>query len=109
MLDEINAFNAGIQRVDHSQIKEFRKQVKMQAVQDAKEKAGYLLSAIGEFVGKPLFIQERESYDEFQPLRKSAMMPVMTMDATQNEEPLPELSFQKIKLKYSVFARFAIK
>ena len=109
MLDEINAFNAGIQRVDHSQIKEFRKQVKMQAVQDAKEKAGYLLSAIGESVGKPLFIQERESYDEFQPLRKSAMMPMMTMDATQNEEPLPELSFQKIKLKYSVFARFAIK
>ena len=81
----------------------------MLAVQEAKEKAGYLLSAIGETVGKPLFIQERENYDEFQPLRKSAMMPMMVMDAVQNEEVLPELSFQKIKLKYSVFARFAIK
>jgi uncharacterized protein YggE len=109
MLDEINAFNAGIQRVDHSNIKEFRKQVKMQAVQEAKEKAGYLLSAIGESIGKPLFIQERESFNEYQPMFKTAMSPAMSTDAVQNEEPLPELSFQKIKLKYTVFTRFAIK
>lgn len=109
LLDEINAFNADIQRVDHSDIKNFRKQVKMMAVQAAKEKAGYLLEAIGESVGKPLFIQERENYDEFQPMRKSALMPNMAMEAADQETLLPELSFQKIKLKYSVFARFAIK
>ena len=109
LLDEINAFNADIQRVDHSDIKNFRKQVKMMAVQAAKEKAGYLLEAIGESVGKPLFIQERENYDEFQPMRKSALMPNMAMEAADQESLLPELSFQKIKLKYSVFARFAIK
>jgi uncharacterized protein len=109
LLDEINAFNADIQRVDHSDIKNLRKQVKMMAVQAAKEKAGYLLEAIGESVGKPLFIQERETYDEFQPLRKAAMMVNVTMDAAEKEPSLPELSFQKIKLKYSVFARFAIK
>lgn len=109
LLDEIDAFNAGIQRVDHSKIKEFRKEVKMNAVKDAKEKAGYLLSAIGETVGKPLFIQERESYDEFQPMRKAGVMMTMAMDAAPAEEALPELSFQKIKLKYAVFARFAIK
>jgi hypothetical protein len=109
LLDEINAFNANIQRVDHSEIKKFKKEVKMLAVQEAKEKAGYLLSAIGETVGKPLFIQERESYDEFQPMRKSAVMMNMVMDAAPAEEALPELSFQKIKLKYTVFARFAIK
>jgi uncharacterized protein len=109
LLDEINAFNADIQRVDHSDIKNLRKQVKMMAVQDAKEKADYLLSAIGETVGKPLFIQERENYDDIQPLRKSAMMS-MVMDAGANEEAaISELSFKKIKLKYSVFARFAIK
>jgi hypothetical protein len=33
----------------------------------------------------------------------------MAMDAAPAEEALPELSFQKIKLKYAVFARFAIK
>ena len=110
VLDEIKAFNASVQRVDHSDIKNLRKQVKMMAVKDAKEKAGYLLEAIGESLGKPLFIQERETYDEMPLMRKSAVMPVMAMDAAGNQEPeLPELSFQKIKLKYLVSARFAIK
>ena len=109
LLDEIDAFNAGIQRVDHSNIAKFRKDVKILAVQAAKEKATYLLAGIGETVGKPLFIQERESYDEFQPLMRKAGMVNMAMDAESAEEQLPELSFQKIKLKYAVFARFAIK
>jgi len=110
VLDEINAFNADIKRVDHSEMAKFRKEVKILAIQQAKEKAGYLLEGIGETVGRPLFIQERETYDEFQPMRKNAVMSVMAMDAAGNQEAeLPELSFQKIKLKYSVFARFAIK
>jgi len=110
LLDEINAFNADIQRVDHTEIKKFRKEVKMQAVQAAKEKAAYLLEAIGETIGKPILIQERETYDEFQPMRKMALMSNVSMEAAGDAaEALPELSFQKIKLKYSVFARFAIK
>jgi uncharacterized protein YggE len=108
-LDELDAFNAGIQRVDHSDIAKFRKDVKILAIQAAKEKATYLLAGIGETIGKPLFIQERETYDEFQPLMRKAGMVNMVMDAAPAEEALPELSFQKIKLKYSVFARFAIK
>ncbi len=108
ILDEISAFNADIKRVDHSEIKKFRKEVKMQAVREAKEKAGYLLEAIGESVGKPLFIQERESYNEIQPMMMKTMMSAMNTDQKE-EEQLPELSFQKIKLKYTVFARFAIK
>lgn len=109
VLDEVDAFNAGIQRVDHSKIKDFRKEVKILAIQAAKEKATYLLAGIGETIGKPLFIQERETYDEFQPLMRKAGMVNMVMDAAPAEEALPELTFQKIKLKYSVFARFAIK
>lgn len=109
MLDEIDAFNADIQRVDHSKIKDFKKEVKMMAVKDAKEKAGYLLEAINEKVGKPLFIQERESYDEIQPMMLKSAMRVMDAVGPKEEENLPELSFRKIKLKYSVFARFAIQ
>ncbi len=110
VLDEIDAFNAKIQRVDHSEIQKFKKEVKIKALQDAREKAGYLLAGIGETLGKPLFIQERETFDEIQPLRNSMMMAMKVADAAEGqEEELPEISFQKIKLKYSVFARFAIK
>ena len=50
--------------VDHSDMTRFRKEVKILAIQAAKEKATYLLAGIGETIGKPLFIQERETYDE---------------------------------------------
>jgi hypothetical protein len=80
------------------------------AVKAAKEKAAYLLEAIGETVGKPLMIQERESYDDVMPVANYRMKTMSAMaDSEMAPEELPELSFQKIKLKYSVFARFEIK
>jgi uncharacterized protein YggE len=110
LLDEIDAFNANIQRVDHSEIEKYKNEVKMIAIKAAKEKATNLLSAIGETIGKPLLIQERETYEDYQPMRKNVMMANMVMDQNEKqEEALPEIGFQKIKLKYTVFARFAIK
>ncbi|MBC8004706.1 MAG: SIMPL domain-containing protein [Verrucomicrobia bacterium] len=110
LLDGIDAFNADIQRVDHSEIEKYKSEVKMIAIKAAKEKATNLLSAIGETIGKPLLIQEREQYEDQPFLRKTMEIANMAMDGGKKEEaPLPEIGFQKIKLKYSVFARFAIK
>jgi uncharacterized protein len=109
VLDTVEALNADITRVAHSEIEKYRKEVKMIAVKAAKEKAGYLLEAIGETVGKPLMIQERETYDDVMPMANYRMKAMGAMaDSEMAQEQLPELSFQKIKLKYSVFARFAI-
>ncbi|HAH24284.1 MAG TPA: hypothetical protein DCL77_11120 [Prolixibacteraceae bacterium] len=110
LLDDINAFNANIDRVDHSEIEKYKNEVKMMAVKAAKEKATNLLSAIGETIGKPLLIQERETFEEQPFLRKTMAMANMAMDASEKQEAqLPELGFQKIKLRYTVFTRFAIK
>jgi len=110
VLDTVEALNADISRVAHSEIEKYRKEVKIMAVKAAREKAGYLLEAIDELVGKPLMIQERETYDDVMPLANYRMKAMSTMaDSEMAPEELPELSFQKIKLKYSVFARFEIK
>ena len=109
MLDDIDAFDADIQRVDHSEIEKYKNEVKMIAIKAAKVKATNLLAAIDETIGKPLLIQERETYEEQPMFRKSMEMANMAMDAANQDAPLPEIGFQKIKLKYSVFARFAIK
>lgn len=110
VLDTVEALNADISRVAHSEIEKYRKEVKIIAVKAAKEKAGYLLEAIGESVGKPLMIQERETYDDVMPIVNYRMKAMGAMaDSEMVQEELPELSFQKIKLKYSVFARFEIK
>jgi len=109
VLDNVQALNGDITRVAHSEIEKYRKEVKILAMKAAKEKAGYLLEAIGETVGKPLMIQERETYDDIMPMPRMANMKMaMSADAEFAEE-VPEISFQKIKLKYSVFARFEIK
>jgi len=110
VLDSVEALNADISRVAHSEIEKYRKEVKIMAVKAAKEKAAYLLEAIGETVGKPLMIQERESYDDVMPVANYRMKAMAVMaESDMAPEELPELSFQKIKLKYSVFARFEIK
>jgi len=109
VLDAEEVLNADIIRVAHSEIEKYRKEVKIMAVKAAKEKAGYLLEAIGESVGMPLMIQERESYDDIMPMPLMANMKMaMSADAEFVAE-VPEISFQKIKLKYSVFTRFAIE
>jgi len=110
VLDNVQALNACITRVAHSEIEKYRKEVKILAMKAAKEKAGYLLEAIGEAIGKPMMIQERETYDDVMPLANYRMKAMSTMaESEMAPEELPELSFQKIKLKYSVFARFEIK
>jgi uncharacterized protein YggE len=105
VLDDVKAENAYISRLDHSQMDEFKKEVKIKAVKNAKEKADYLLGALSERTGKVLFIQERDSY--IQPYtRKMATLSMVAEDSDQ--APDQDLSFKKIKLNYKVFARFAI-
>ena len=47
-----------ISRFSHSKIEQFRKDLKIQSIKNAKEKARYLLEAIGEQLGDPIEIQE---------------------------------------------------
>ncbi len=108
VLDDVDALNAFIKRVDHSKMDEFKKEVKIKAIKHAKEKATYLLEAVDQKVGKALFIQERETYN--QPIMVRGKSNFAMMDSAEagyvaNE---PEITFKKIKLKYKVFARFAI-
>jgi len=107
ILDEVKAENAYISRLDHSKMDDFKKEVKIKAVKNAKEKANYLLGAVGEKTGKILFIQERDSY--VQPyVRKMATLSLMDEKADTPSLNEQDISFQKIKLNYKVFARFAI-
>ena len=108
VLDNVQALNGDIIRVAHSEIEKYRKEVKILAMKAAKEKAGYLLEAIGETLGKPLMIQERETYDDIRPMMIRGKAAGVQAEYEMADEAVPEISFQKIKLKYSVFARFGI-
>lgn len=111
ILDEVEAQNAFVSRVDHSRMEEFEKEVKIKAVKNAKEKADYLLSAVGEQSGKILFLQERENFSPMYMTKSVQRAEVAMADSgIDNSTPAePAISFQKIKLNYKVFARFAIE
>ncbi len=110
ILDQVKAEDAYVSRVDHSKMEQFKKEVKIKAVKNAKEKADYLLGAVNEKTGRILFLQERESYMPVFMTRTQQRMEVA--DAEKRDIPAPpepEISFQKLKLNYKVFVRFAIQ
>lgn len=105
ILDELKAENASIDRVDHSRIDELKKEVKIMAMKNAKEKADYLLEAIGEKTGRVLVVNEQSGYTA--PWERKLML----VARDQAEASSPEettLNFQKIKLTCNLSARFAI-
>ncbi|NJN34020.1 MAG: SIMPL domain-containing protein [Saprospiraceae bacterium] len=59
-LDLMDVEDVRIERLSHSKMPEFRREVKTKAIVAAKEKADYLLQAIGEQTGKPIHILEND-------------------------------------------------
>lgn len=113
ILDELEIEDAGISRTSHSQIEKFRKEVKIEAMKNAKSKADYLLAAISEQTGKPLVIREQvyTVYPTNQYSNTALQEVVVTGYASrQADKGLEnEIAFTKIKIRYEIFAKFGIK
>lgn len=113
ILDELEIEDGGIVKTSHSQMEKFRKDVKIQAMKAAKDKADYLLTAIGEQTGKPLVIREQDhtvfpssAYSNVQ----VGEMYVHGQVVKRQENGLEnEIAFTKIKIRYEIFAKFGIK
>lgn len=113
LLDELEIEDAGISKTSHSQIEKFRKEIKIEAMKNAKDKADYLLLAIGELTGKPLVIREQvyatypsNSYNSNVVLRGVASGIAVGEQYKGFEN---EIGFTKIKIRYEIFAKFGIK
>jgi uncharacterized protein YggE len=106
-LDKLNADDASVQRVANSKIADFQKENRIKALRAAKEKADYLLNAIGHQAGTALFIQESDNYVDEGPAqtRMWAMKANMITEDRQQEEPL---AFTKIKVRSSYLVRYEI-
>jgi uncharacterized protein len=105
-LDDEATQNFFIQRTSHSKLEEFRKQLKIQAVKAAKEKAAYLAEAIGENIGVAVTINEPNEY--YQPYMNTMSNVRMKAEAGQGAD-MPQADFKKIKMKFDVNVVFALK
>lgn len=114
LLDELEIEDAGIARTSHSQMEQFRQEVKIRAMKAAKDKADYLLGAIGQQTGKPLVIREQvyTGYPSNMYGSNAALQEVVVTgygsraDAKGFEN---ELSFTKLKIRFEIFAKFEIQ
>ena len=98
--------NFFISRVSHSNMDQIKKQLKVEAVKAAKEKASYLAEAIGEHVGQALTINDPNEMNQYpQPLYANVMMKA---EAADNAAPM-NVDFKKIKLQFNVNVIFELK
>jgi uncharacterized protein YggE len=104
---------AGISRVNHSQLTEFKKELEIMAIKAAKEKASYLLNAIGENLGKPIYISEQL------PSLPSGIYSFRGGGRAKNEVEFVDgvkvrgevdgaIEFQKIVLQVSMYVKYEI-
>ncbi len=110
-LDDNATQNFFIQRTASSKMIELRRNLKIQAVRAAKEKAGYLAAAIDEKIGEAVTINEPMEYftPYVQNIRVANKMMAQEMQQSGVADDATAVDFKKIKLKYDVTVVFALK
>lgn len=98
---------SGIESYDYSKIETLKRELKVKALQNAKDKASYLVESIGEKLSNSIEIKEIN--DEYYPTPRyaSRMMNMMASDTAPAS--LPDIDFKKIKLKYQMNTVFEVK
>lgn len=97
--------STNIESYDYSKIEELKKELKIKALLSAKDKASYLVAALGERLGGVIDIQDGGD-NVIQPVYRNYMMKTAMADGA---ESAPEIDFKKIKLNFTVNAVFEIK
>lgn len=106
-LDDEATQNFYISRTSHSRMDSIKKELKIQAVKAAKNKAIYLAGAINENVGQALTINEPDENNSYsRPMYANVMMKAQAADEAA---PAMNVDFKKIKLEYTVNVIFELK
>ena len=110
-LQTIGISGISIERVDNSKLLDYKKEVKVNAIKAAQDKAKALTAAIGQNVGKAIYIQEMDN-GYYNPMEgRAAGLQVRGVNSLSSayEASEPDIEFEKIKLEYSILVRFELK
>lgn len=105
-LDDDATKNFQIVSTSHSRMPEFRKQLKIKAVQIAREKGLYLSEAVGEKLGEAVTINEPA---EWMPYAMNAAQSNTFMRDQSVSGSDSQIDFKKMKLRFEVNVVFALK
>jgi len=109
-LSSMGISDISIEKVENSDIQKYRTEVKIKAIKAAKQKAVLLANAIGQKIGKAIYIREVNSHI-FNALRGNMNgIVVRGFSSSGKINPKqPDINFEKIRLEYSIFVRFALE
>ena len=114
LVDSLNISKLDLIDTEHSEITRLRRETKMDAIKAAKEKADYLLGAIGQRAGKPVYVKEIEEetprYISGGVLSNNYSANTRSNSTTvDSQDSQDSLSFTQIRLRYVIQAKFEIE
>jgi len=111
-LGEMGVPEAHVTGMTHTRIEEFRREVRVEAVKNARDTAAQLAEALGQSVGHAVWIQDGGFYENAPaPLFKMRGMLAGVEGISArgvSEEAAPALEMQEITLTYTVSAKFVL-
>lgn len=107
-LDDEATQNFFIQKVSHSKMEDMKKELKAQALKQAREKAVFMAEAVGAQVGDVLQINEPNEIIDRPYIYRDAMM-MQKAEAMSAAEPALDVDFKKIKIKFEAPVSFLLK
>ncbi|OUS02561.1 hypothetical protein A9Q86_03400 [Flavobacteriales bacterium 33_180_T64] len=105
-LNDININEASIIKTEHSKITDIRKEVRIEAIKAAKEKAQYLLEAIDEELGQPIEVREynsRKAIVARSNFSSNTALNIVTSGYNQ------QIAFETFDVKFSYYIKYEIK
>ncbi len=111
-LDALNISNVSIQKVTHSKLEQFKNEIRIEAIRNARENARTLAAAIDQQVGPCFYIYDSNSNLLPRYYNNAVMVrSMMTKDAAGVEEVAEEevVEFKTIKLEYNVQTKFVLE
>jgi hypothetical protein len=114
--EKLKIHRARIKHTNHSKIDSLRREVRTKAIINAKEKADYLLDAIGEKTGKCLVVKENMTAGTnnhlLLPENKSTTYFVdgtrVMGESEMKNDKLKMIEFEKIKMTFTIYVKFEI-
>ena len=108
-LDGLGISNVSILKVSHSKIEQYKAEVRVEAMQNARQSAATLAEAIGQKIGKCFYIYD--SNNNVMPVLYDNMAVMRSAKAGYAEEAAADepLDFKTIKLQYNVQAKFVLE
>ncbi len=97
-----------IESYDYSKIESLKKELKIKAILAAKNKATYLVEALGDKLGNVIDVQEIGNDAYAQPMYSPNIMMSMKSSDSEAVEPA-EIDFKKIKFNFVIQTIFEIK